>query len=102
MPVARGPRGLRHPARWNPARRWPTKIFSLTGQVVAANGVPLQGATVDLFEKFSRTFIGSVTSDANGIFTFYPSTNGFYFVDIDFAVNGTEQAGASIRNLVPS
>lgn len=102
MSVGRGPRGRRHPARWQRASRPSTYIWTLSGQVFAANGTPLAGTTVDLFtDDAYRTFVGTTTTDANGIFTFNPSTNGVYFAVADYP-GATEQAGASLRNLVPS
>lgn len=101
MPIGRGPRGPRHPARWAGANRLSTKIWTLTGQVIAINGAAIAGVTVDLFESSTRLWVGTTTTDASGIFTFHPATNTVFMAVADY-VSGTEQAGCTIRNLVPS
>ncbi|HEY1813022.1 MAG TPA: carboxypeptidase-like regulatory domain-containing protein [Kofleriaceae bacterium] len=102
MRPPRGPRGLRHPSRWGAARnRTSLKIWGLTGQVLAANGTAIAGVVVDLFEASTRRWLGMTTTDSDGIFTFNPPTNTTYFAVADYD-GATEQAGSSVRNLVPS
>lgn len=69
-PSARGPRAGGSKIRGS------GYVFTLTGTIEAGSGAPIAGATVDLFvEDANRTFVGTTTTDSNGIYTFHPPTN---------------------------
>jgi len=53
--------------------------FTLAGQVVAANGAAVTGATVWLFDGMTNLPIATTTTDSFGMFQFQPPTNGPYW-----------------------
>lgn len=78
-PLLRGPRGLVR-QNWYLA-----KPFSLTGGLVYANGDPVFGARVDLFDFGTNRWIAWTTSDSDGVYTFAPPNNLPYWVSFFLA-----------------
>jgi hypothetical protein len=64
--------------------------IDLAGRLVDASGVPITGAALDVFETVdsvagAKTKVGTITTDAQGGFTFRPRTRGSRIVEFAYA-----------------
>lgn len=78
------------------------QTFSLSGVTRDSTGAVLANCVVNLFATTTNAFIATVTSDANGAYSFSVASPGIHQFIVSYKSGSPDVAGTSLNNLYGS
>jgi hypothetical protein len=73
--------------------------YVITDTVCDANGTPVPGATIHLFDTATDVEVDEVTSNGSGVFTFTNPTLGPNYYVVGYLAGSPDIAGTSVNTL---
>lgn len=74
--------------------------FAISGTTRDANGVPLGGCAVHLFESATDLKVAETVSDGSGLFTFTVGTNSGTFYVVAYKPDAPDRFGTTVNTLL--